>query len=128
MKTDPSVPRTIDEYIAGFPGEVQEILQKIRAAIHAAAPEAKEAIKYRMPTFVLNGNLVFFAAYKNHIGFYPVPVGVAAFERELSAYEESGKGTVKFPLDRPIPYDLIGRIVKYRAGENLKKAAAKKKK
>jgi uncharacterized protein YdhG (YjbR/CyaY superfamily) len=126
MKTKKSAPTTIDEYIAGFPPDVQEILQKIRAIIRKAAPGAEETIKYQMPTFVLHGNLVHFAAFKNHIGFYPVPTGIEAFKRELSAYE-GGKGSVQFPLDQPIPYGLIGKIVKFRVKENLAKAAAKKK-
>lgn len=125
MKTKP--PTTIDEYIAGFPPNVQEILQKIRATIRKAAPQAEETIKYQMPTFVLHGNLVHFAAFKSHIGFYPVPTGIEAFKKELAVYQ-SGKGSVQFPLDQPIPYSLIGKIVKFRAKENLAKAAAKGKK
>jgi uncharacterized protein YdhG (YjbR/CyaY superfamily) len=127
MKAKQTAPTTIDEYIAGFPPDVQEILQKIRAIIRKAAPGAEEAIKYQMPTFVLHGNLVHFAAFKNHIGFYPVPTGIEAFKRELAAYE-SGKGSVQFPLDQPIPYGLISKIVKFRARENLAKAAKGKKK
>jgi len=122
-----AAPRTIDEYIAVFPEEVQERLQKIRETIREAAPGAEEAIKYRMPTFVLNGNLVHFAAFKNHIGFYPTPQGVEGFEQELSAYE-GGKGSVQFPFDRPVPFDLIRRIVEFRARKNLEKAAGKKRK
>ncbi len=117
-------PTTIDEYIAGFPPDVQEVLQKIRATIRKAAPEAEEKISYQMPAFVLNGNLVYFAAFKTHIGFYPIPTGVEKFKDELSVYKQ-GKGSVQFPLDRPMPYDLITRIVKFRAEENLRKAAAK---
>ncbi len=127
MKTDQTAPKTIDEYIAGFPPDVQAILQKVRTTIRKAAPGAEEAIKYRMPTFVLNGNLVHFAAFKNHIGFYPVPTGIEAFKKELSVYEQ-GRGSVQFPLDKPIPYALISRIVKFRVKENLGKAAAKGKK
>jgi uncharacterized protein YdhG (YjbR/CyaY superfamily) len=127
MKAKQTAPTTIDEYIAGFPPDVQEILQKIRAIIRKAAPGAEEAIKYQMPTFVLHGNLVHFAAFKNHIGFYPVPTGIEAFKRELAAYE-SGKGSVQFPLDQPIPYGLISKIVKFRVRENLAKAAKGKKK
>ena len=127
MKTKPSAPTTIDEYIAGFPPDVQAILQKIRATIHKAAPQAEETISYQMPTFVLHGNLVHFAAFKHHIGFYPVPTGIEAFKKELSAYP-SGKGSVQFPLDQPIPYGLISKIVKFRVKENLAKAEAKKKK
>lgn len=127
MESKEIQPATIDEYIAGFPPDIQEILQKIRAIIHEAAPEVEEAMKYRMPTFMLNGNLVYFAAFKNHIGFYPIPTGIEAFKQELSAYEQ-GKGSVQFPFNRPIPYDLITRIVKFRVDENLKKAKAKTKK
>ena len=127
MKNKQAVPETIDEYIAGFPGEVQEILQKIRKTIKAAAPEAQEKISYQMPTFYLQGNLVHFAAFKEHIGFYPVPTGIEKFKKELSLYKQ-GKGSVQFPLDQPMPYDLIGKIVKFRVKENLAKAAAKGKK
>ena len=127
MKTKPSAPTTIDEYIAGFPPDVQAILQKIRATIRKAAPQAEETIKYQMPTFTLHGNLVHFAAFKNHIGFYPVPTGIEAFKRELSVYK-GGKGSIQFPLDQPIPYGLISKIVKFRVKENLAKAAAKGKK
>lgn len=126
MRTDQTAPKTIDEYIAGFPDEVQEILEKIRTTIREAAPEAQETIKYQMPTFTLEGNLVYFAAYKKHIGFYPVPTGIEAFKEELSQYK-GGKGSVQFPLDKPIPYDLISRIVLFRVKENLEKAAAKRK-
>ena len=127
MKTDPAAAKNIDEYIAGFPPDVQAILQKIRTTIKKAAPEAEEAIKYRMPTFTLKGNLVHFAAFKNHIGFYPVPTGIEKFKRELSVYE-GGKGSVQFPLDKPIPYGLISKIVKFRVQENLQRAEAKRKK
>lgn len=126
MQTDQAVPKTIDEYIAGFPPDIQEILQKIRTTIHEAAPGAQETIKYRMPTFTLNGDLVYFAAFKNHIGFYPIPTGIEEFKDELSAYK-TGKGSVQFPLDKPIPYDLIRRIVQFRVQENAQKAAAKAK-
>jgi uncharacterized protein YdhG (YjbR/CyaY superfamily) len=117
MKTQKTTPQTIDEYIAGFPTDVQAILKKIRATIQRAAPGAKEKISYRIPTFALHGNLIYFAAFKKHIGLYPAPRGVAKFKAELSAYE-GGKGTVQFPLDRPIPLDLIRRIVKFRVEEN----------
>jgi len=127
MKTDQTSPRNIDEYIAGFPKDVQEILQKIRMTIRKAAPESEEAIKYQMPTFTLKGNLVHFAAFKKHIGFYPVPTGIAEFKNELSVYE-GGKGSVRFPLDQPIPFDLISKIVKFRVKENLARAEAKGKK
>jgi uncharacterized protein YdhG (YjbR/CyaY superfamily) len=127
MKPAQTAPQTIDEYIAGFPREVQEILQKIRMTIHAAAPEAQEKISYQMPTFFLKGNLVHFAAFKDHIGFYPVPSGIEKFKKELSVYKQ-GKGSVQFPLDQPMPYDLITKIVKFRVKENLAAAAAKEKK
>ena len=127
MGTDKSTPKDIDEYIAGFPQDVQEILEKIRATVREAAPEAKEKISYGMPAFTLNGNLVYFAAFKNHIGFYPIPSGIEEFKEELSVYKQ-GKGSVQFPLDEPMPYELITRIVKFRAQENLEKAKAKKKK
>lgn len=120
-------PKDIDEYIGGFPTEVQAVLQAIRQTIHQAAPAAQETISYQMPTFTLHGNLVHFAAFKNHVGFYPVPSGIEAFKDELAAYKQ-GKGSVQFPLDQPMPYDLIRRIVVFRAQENLAKAAAKGKK
>ncbi len=115
---------SIDEYIATFPESTQAILQAVRAVIKAAAPDAKEKISYQMPTFDLKGNLVHFAAFKNHIGFYPVPSGIEAFKEELSVYENA-KGSVQFPIDQPMPMDLITRIVKFRVEENLKKAAEK---
>lgn len=109
-------PRNIDEYIAGFPPDVQEILEQIRAAIREAAPDAEEAIKYRMPTFVLNENLVHFAAFKNHVGFYPTPSGIEKFKDELSSYE-GAKGSVRFPMDDPMPLKLIKRMVASRVRE-----------
>ena len=125
MRTDQTTPKDIDEYIAGFPDDVQAILQKIRMTIRDVAPGAEETISYGMPTFTLKGKyLVYFAAYKKHIGFYPAPIGNAEFEEELSAYE-SGKGTARFPLDRPVPYDLISRIVKFRVKENLERAGGR---
>jgi len=127
MKTAQSAPQTIDEYIAGFPKDIRAILQKIRMTIHEAAPQAQEKISYQMPTFYLKGNLVHFAAFKEHIGFYPVPTGIEKFKKELSVYKQ-GKGSVQFPLDQPMPYDLITRIVKFRVRENLAAAAAKEKK
>jgi uncharacterized protein YdhG (YjbR/CyaY superfamily) len=108
---------TIDEYIAQFPGEIQEILEKLRQAIRESAPEATEAISYRIPTFKLNGNLVHFAAFRDHISFFPTSSGVEAFRNELSGYKTS-KGTVQFPLDKPIPFDLVRKIVKFRVREN----------
>ena len=117
----------IDEYIAGFPEDVQAILRRIRATIRKAAPEAEEDIKYQIPTFVFHGNLVFFAAFKNHVSVYPAPRGKAEFKKELSSYQ-GGKGTVRFPLDQPIPFDLITRIVKFRIKENLKRSEARRRK
>lgn len=116
---------TIDAYIALFPGDVQIILNELREVIRAAAPEAKEKISYRMPTFALEGNLVHFAAYPHHVGFYPAPSGIEHFKAELSAYPTS-KGAVRFPIDQPLPLDLIRKIVRFRAAENLERAAAKK--
>lgn len=127
MKTDTAAPNTIDGYIAGFPKDVQHILQKIRAIVHDAAPDAEEALKYRIPTFVLNGNLVHFAAFEKHIGFYPTPSGIEQFKDVLSAYN-SAKGSVQFPLDSPIPYSLIKKIVKFRVNENRNKVALKSRK
>ncbi len=127
MRTKSTAPKNIDDYIAGFPGDVQKILQKIRLTIRKAAPGAQEAIKYQMPTFTLNGNLVYFAAFKTHIGLYPLPRGIERFKRELSAYE-GGKGSVRFPLNEPIPFDLISRIVKFRVRKQLEGEAEKKKK
>lgn len=127
MRTNPTTPQNIDEYIAGFPNDVQELLQKIRMTIRKAAPDAEETINYQMPTFTLNGNLVHFAAFKKHIGFYPTPRGIEAFREELSAYG-GGKGTVQFQLDKPIPYALIRKIVKFRVKENSVEAPKWKKK
>ena len=110
--------KTIDEYIKASPKDVQSILQRLRLTIQKAAPEAVETISYQMPTFKLNGKgLVYFAAFKNHIGFYPIPSGIEAFKKELSRYKQ-GKGSVQFPIDKPIPYDLVRRIVRFRAKEN----------
>lgn len=111
---------SIDAYIAGFPLEVQQILTQIRALIQSVVPEATEAISYGMPTFKLKGNLVHFAAFKHHIGFYATPTGHEAFKADLSKYKQ-GKGSVQFPLDQPIPFDLITRIVAYRRQEVMKK-------
>ena len=127
MRTDQAAPKNIDEYIAGFPQDVQAILENIRATIREAAPGAEETISYQIPTFTLKGNLVHFAAFKKHIGFYPAPSGIEKFKDELSVYE-GAKGTVKFPLEKPIPFDLISRIVKFRVKENLERAQAKEKK
>ncbi len=118
MDKSTDVPKNIDEYIAKFPIEVQEKLQKIRKIVQDAAPEATEKISYQMPTFYLYGNLVHFAAYKKHIGFYPTPSGITSFDAELAPYKRA-KGSVIFPLDKPIPYDLIDKIVRFRVAENL---------
>src|SRR6476469_2494291 len=118
-------PETIDAYIAGFPTGIQKMLQQVRATIKKAAPQAAETIKYAMPTFTLNGNLVHFAAFKNHIGFYPAPMGIEAFKKELSVYK-SAKGSVQFPIDKPMPLHLISRIVKFRVKHNMEKSQKKK--
>lgn len=120
-------PKTINEYIALFPKDVQEILEKIRDTIQKAAPDAEETINYQMPTFTLQGTLVHFAAFKNHIGFYPTPTGIEKFKKELSGYK-GAKGSVQFPLDEPIPYGLIEKIVTFRVKENLQRSAARGKK
>ena len=127
METSRPQPKDIDEYIAEFPPEVQQILEQIRATIKAAAPNAQEAISYALPTFKLYGNLVHFAAFKKHIGFYPTPSGTERFQQQISGYK-AAKGSIQFPLDQPIPYDLITEIVKFRVDENLAKAEAKGKK
>jgi uncharacterized protein YdhG (YjbR/CyaY superfamily) len=130
MESNSATYASIDEYIATFPEDIQAKLKTVRETIIAAAPEAQEKISYQMPTFYLHGNLVHFAAYKNHIGFYPTPSGIQAFMHELSPYETS-KGSIQFPLDKPIPLDLITKIVLFRVSENLKRAeikSAKKKK
>ncbi len=112
-------PTTVDEYISRFPDDVQQILIKIRATIRESAPGAEEKISYQIPGFHLNGILVWFAAHKHHIGFYPTGSGIEAFEGELSGYKRS-RGAAQFPLDKPIPYELIGKIVRFRVAENLK--------
>lgn len=114
---------TIDDYIDRFPGDVQEILQRIRRTVQEAAPDAEETISYQIPTFRQNGNLVHFAAFKKHIGFYPTPAGIEAFASQLSRYE-SARGSVKFPLNDPMPYDLIREIVLYRVAQNTGKRDA----
>lgn len=119
--------KNIDDYIRNFPQDIQAILQKMRQTIHEAAPEAAEAISYQMPTFKLNGNLVHFAAAKNHIGFYPAPSGIERFKTELSQYKTS-KGAVQFPLDEPIPFELVKRIVAFRVQEASREKAASSKK
>ena len=117
---------SIDDYISKFPPEIQEILSTIRKVIKEAAPEAKEKISYQMPTFELHGNLVHYAAFKNHIGFYPTPNGIDAFKEELSGYK-GAKGSIQFPINQPMPYELISKIVKYRVAENIQKAENKRK-
>ncbi len=118
---------SIDEYIGLFPSEVQDILTTLRKLIKESAPEATEKISYQMPTFAMHGNLVHFAAYKKHIGFYPAASGVAAFTDKLVEYKTS-KGAIQFPIDKPLPYELIREIVRYRVDENMKRSEEKKKK
>src|SRR5688572_24162156 len=128
MKTNPPGPQTMVEYIAGFPPEVQKILKKIRLTIRKAAPGAEEKISYGIPTFTLKGQyLIYFAGYQKHVSLYPAPRGAEKFKKELAGYA-GGKGTVRFPLDQPIPFDLITKIVKFRIKENLERAKAKGKK
>lgn len=126
LKKRRSTPTTVEEYIAVHPPEIQSILQKIRSTIQAAAPDAEETISYQLPTFRLAGNLVHFGAFKKHIGFYPTPSGLEHFKEELSAYK-GAKGSVQFPLDQPMPLDLIRRITAYRVEENLAKATTNSK-
>ena len=114
-----SKPTGIDQYISGFPKEVQQALQQVRDAVRAEAPEAVETIKYAIPSFVQHGNLVHFAAFKNHIGFYPLPSGMEAFQEQLSRYKQ-GKGSVQFPLSEPMPLELIRAIVRFRLAESIK--------
>jgi uncharacterized protein YdhG (YjbR/CyaY superfamily) len=117
--------KNIDEYIGGFPKDIQKTLEQLRATIKRAAPAAEEKISYAMPTFVLNGNLVHFAAYKNHIGFYPSPSPIEVFKDDLADYITS-KGAIQFPIDQPLPLELIAKIVRFRVKENLDRAAQKK--
>jgi len=124
MTANKTSPKNIDEYIADFPLDIQEILKKVRATIKKAAPDAEEIINYGIPTFTLKGNLVHFAGFKTHIGFYPTPSGIEKFKKDLSVYKWA-KGSVQFPLDKPIPYGLITKIVKFRVKENLEKAKEK---
>ena len=122
-----ATPENVDSYIAGFPAAVQKILQRMRATIKKAAPDAEETISYQIPAFTLRGRyLVYFAGFKNHVSLYPAPRGVERFKKELSAYE-GGKGTVRFPLDEPVPFGLIGRIVKFKVKENREGAKSAKK-
>ncbi|MBV5315712.1 MAG: DUF1801 domain-containing protein [Prolixibacteraceae bacterium] len=123
---NPNAPSTTDEYIASFPDDIQLILNKVRATIRQAAPDAEESIGYGMPAYKLKGKpLVYFAGYKGHVGFYATPSGHTEFAKELSKYKQ-GKGSVQFPLDQPIPYDLIAQIVEFRVIENLEKGKKKK--
>ena len=124
MKT--TKPENVEEYIAGFPKNTQILLEQIRATIVKAAPQAEEVISYQMPAYKHNGILVYFAAYKNHIGFYPTASGIEAFKKELSVYK-GAKGSVQFPLDKPMPLNLISKIVKFRVKKNLEKAGKIKK-
>jgi uncharacterized protein YdhG (YjbR/CyaY superfamily) len=125
MTTSQAAPATIDEYIAAFPDDVRAILEQVRATIRAAAPGAQETISYQIPTFKLGAKyLIYFAGYKRHISLYPAPIGIAEFEAAVSSYG-AGKGTLKFPLDKPIPYDLIARVVEYRLAETHANATAK---
>ena len=117
MKTDIA---SIDEYIDGFPPEIRKLLEQIHSTVRKSAPQATEKISYGMPTFYYNGNLVHFAAFKNHIGFFPTPSAIVAFAKELKPYKTS-KGTVQFPLDEPLPLRLIARMVKFRLKENSQK-------
>ncbi len=112
--------KTVDEYLSAFPATTKGILKELRKTIKQAAPQAEELISYNMPAFKLQGMLVYYAAHKEHIGFYPTPSGIEAFKKELSEYEMA-KGSVKFPIDKPIPFDLISKIVKFRVKENLEK-------
>lgn len=116
---------SVDQYIEAFEPEVQELLQSLRKVISEAAPEAVEKISYQMPTWFLHKNLVHFAAYKTHIGFYPAPSGIEAFKEELTRYKRA-KGSVQFPIQEPLPYDLITRIVRFRVEENQREAAEKR--
>lgn len=126
MSPEKNAPKTIDEYISGFPDEIQQILETLRATIRAAAPEAVETISYLIPTYTLNGkNLVHFAAFKNHIGFYPGPGGIRAFAGALSAFASS-KGTVRFPINQALPLDTVAGIVKFRVQENMERDSLKK--
>ncbi|MGG0657231.1 iron chaperone [Rummeliibacillus pycnus] len=127
MGENKNVYNTIDEYISQFPSDVQDKLQQLRNVIKEIAPDAEEKISYQMPAFTLKGNLVYFAAYKKHIGFYPTSSGITAFKDELSQFKLS-KGTVQFPIDEPLPYKLISRMVKFRVEENIRKAEEKVKK
>lgn len=125
MKKDTAIPKSFEEYFFRFPAEVQVKLEELRQTISKAAPGAEEVISYKMPAFKYHGMLVYFAAYKNHIGFYATPTGHTAFKKELSVYKE-GKGSVQFPLDQPLPLGLVSKIVKFRVKENREKEKKKK--
>jgi uncharacterized protein YdhG (YjbR/CyaY superfamily) len=127
MKAASTKFKTVDEYLSTFPPNTKAMLKDLRKAIKETAPGAEELISYNMPAFKLHGVLVYYAAYKEHIGFYPTASGIAAFKKDLTQYEVS-KGTIRFPLDRPLPFDLIGKIVKFKVRENLEKVKAKAKK
>ena len=127
METDKIQAKNIDEYIANFPTDIQKMLNLIRQTIRNNAPEASEIISYSMPAFKFHGMLVYFAAYKHHIGFYPGASGIEAFKEEIKGFKNA-KGTVQFPIDKPLPLDLISKIVQFRVTENTEKAVAKKNK
>lgn len=120
-------PENFEVYITAFPKETQKLLKQLRTTIRKAAPEAEELISYAMPAYKLNGPLVYFAGYKNHIGFYPSTSGISAFKKELSVYK-GAKGSVQFPLDKPLPLELVTKIVEFKVAENLQKVKEKKKK
>jgi uncharacterized protein YdhG (YjbR/CyaY superfamily) len=124
-KAKAKIVKTVDDYIAGFDSAIQQRLVQMRETIKKAAPDAEEMIAYMMPAYKYNGPLVYFAAFKSHIGFYATPTGHAAFEKELSVYKQ-GKGSVQFPLDKPLPLSLVGKIVKFRVKQNLEKSKTKK--
>lgn len=122
-----NTPINVDEYIKGFPKEVREILTELRTVIKKTAPDAEEIISYKMPAYKLNGMLVYFAGFKNHVGFYATPTGHEEFKKELSIYK-TGKGSVQFPLDKPLPISLITKIVKFRVKQNLEREKEKREK
>lgn len=124
MKTSHVLPGNIKEYIASFPAPIQKLLKQLHETIRTSAPQAEESISYQMPAFKLNGPLVYFAGYNNHIGFYPTPSGIEKFQQDLSPYKSS-KGAVQFPIDEPLPLELVSRIVRFRVTENLEKAGMK---
>ncbi len=124
MAMNKKIPKTIDDYIGRYPEEVQRLLTRMRRTIQKAAPQAKEKIRYRIPTFTLRGNLVHFGAFTTHISFFPTSSGITAFQKELSTYKTS-RGTVQFPFDKPLPLALVGRIVKFRVKESLDKGKKK---